>query len=180
MLLLSYSKYAWVPLWWCIRFGFSLALNGWIFSLRTQGVSRLTNVSSQNPGRREPVSSVQVEDRESWTGLHLLTLPLLRFPLEKPHWSICQRANQCPGSDHDISRFWSSVIAMLEYIRFLRENIFRVWHPIMLLPHHILQMQCTMQPSIAIRSWNLFKSNCLVFAQFWPKSDKFFLTGVKP
>ena len=29
-----------------------------------------------------------------------------------------------------------------------------------------------MQPSIAIRSWNIFKSNCLVFAQFWPKSDK--------
>ena len=27
------------------------------------------------------MSSVQVEDRESWTGLHLLTLPLLHF-----HW----------------------------------------------------------------------------------------------
>ena len=109
MLLLSYSKYAWVPLWWCIRFGFSLALNGWIFSLRTQGVSRLTNVSSQNPGRREPVSSVQVEDRESWTGLHLLTLPLLRFPLEKTHWSIWERANWCTRSD-DIGQFWSSMI----------------------------------------------------------------------
>ena len=38
---------------------------------------------------------------------------------------------------------------------------------------------CTMQPSIAIRSLNLFKSNCLVFAQFLPKSDKFFLDWCK-
>ena len=40
--------------------------------------------------------------------------------------------------------------------------------------------QCTMQPSIAIGSWNIFESNCLVIAQFWPKSDKNILTGVKP
>ena len=40
--------------------------------------------------------------------------------------------------------------------------------------------QCTMQPSIAIGSWNFFESNCLVCAHFWSKWDKIFLTGVKP
>ena len=39
---------------------------------------------------------------------------------------------------------------------------------------------CTMQPSIAIGSWNFFESNCLVCAHFWSKWDKIFLTGVKP
>ena len=40
--------------------------------------------------------------------------------------------------------------------------------------------RCTMQPSIAIGSWNFFESNCLVCAHFWYKWDKIFLTGVKP
>ena len=41
-------------------------------------------------------------------------------------------------------------------------------------------LHCTMALSIEIEDFQVFQSKCLVFAQFWSKSDHSFLTGVKP
>ena len=52
--------------------------------------------------------------------------------------------------------------------------------PLLFILIQVFERQCTMQPSIAIGSWNFFESNCLVCAHFWSNWDKIFLTGVKP
>ena len=81
----------------------------------------------QNTTRREPVPSVQIKNRESWTGLHILTCQFLSwefFSLENPHWSTCDIGI---WESHVISplRWYQLVLrlhvgfALLEHVLFL-------------------------------------------------------------